>query len=37
MKRTVHRILALLTPEQKAKWDELVGPEFQHELPWRPE
>jgi hypothetical protein len=37
MRRAVHRILALLTPEQKAKWDELVGPEFQHELPWRPE
>jgi serine/threonine protein kinase len=37
MRRAVHRILALLTPEQKAKWEELVGPEFQHELPWRPE
>jgi len=37
MKRMVHRILAILTDEQKAKWNELVGPEFQHELPWRPE
>jgi Spy/CpxP family protein refolding chaperone len=37
MRRSVHRILAILTPEQRAKWEELVGPKFQHELPWRPE
>jgi hypothetical protein len=37
MRRAVHRIMAILTPEQRAKWEELVGPEFQHELPWRPE
>jgi serine/threonine protein kinase len=37
MRRAVHRIKAILTPEQRVKWEELVGPEFQHELPWRPE
>jgi hypothetical protein len=37
MKRTVERIVTLLTTEQHAKWKELIGPTFAHELPWRPE
>lgn len=37
MRRTVQRIVALLTETQRAKWYELVGPEFGYELPWRPE
>jgi serine/threonine protein kinase len=37
MKRTVERIVAILSDEQRAKWKELAGAEFQHELPWRPE
>ncbi len=37
MKRTVERIVATLTEEQREKWKEMVGAEFQAELPWRPE
>lgn len=37
MKRTVQRIVALLTEEQRAKWHKLVGAEFGYELPWRVE
>jgi len=37
MKRTVEQIVALLTAEQQAKWNNLIGPPFEHELPWRPE
>jgi serine/threonine protein kinase len=35
IERTIQRIVALLTPEQQAKWHELAGPPFRHELPWR--
>ena len=37
MKRTVERIEAILNEEQLAKWREMVGPRFDHPLPWRPE
>ena len=31
--RAIERIVDLLTPEQKAKWHELVGDPFLHDLP----
>jgi len=33
--RTIRRIVSILTPPQQAKWQELVGPPYEHDLPWR--
>ncbi len=35
--RTIRRILTVLTPEQKAKWEELRGPPFKAHLDWHPD
>jgi hypothetical protein len=35
MDRTIERILALLKPEQRSAWQELVGPPFEYDLQWR--
>jgi eukaryotic-like serine/threonine-protein kinase len=35
-KRALARILAILTPDQRAKWDVLVGPPFEHNVMWAP-
>ncbi len=34
--RTVTRILQVLTPDQRAKWNDLVGAPFTHDLGWGP-
>jgi hypothetical protein len=31
--RAVERIVALLSSEQKSKWQELIGPPFPYDLP----
>jgi eukaryotic-like serine/threonine-protein kinase len=33
--RTIRRIVSALTPAQQAKWQELVGAPYEHDLPWR--
>jgi hypothetical protein len=35
IERTIRRIVAILTPQQQAKWNELAGAPFEHDLPWR--
>jgi eukaryotic-like serine/threonine-protein kinase len=35
IERTIPRIVALLDADQQAKWNELIGPPFEHDLPWR--
>jgi len=37
MNRTVQAIVELLTPAQRARWDELIGTPFVHDIGFSPD